>query len=323
MAFAPDGTLYFVDIHITCSAPLTNCGPVELRGSGHVRALRARSGTRGADHGRRALRLPDQRHDLCADQTGLPLPRSPDPVADAPRARPKGNDLVRPDLGDRLRAARRGVLVGDARGGGGLLGRGRDPDERPPPRRLRRPRCRPGAGRASATVRSTTSPGPPPSPTSTVGSLRQAWYFPTGDAVTATPTVVDGVAYVGSWDTKFYAVDVATGALRWSYQLDSQTGVTPYPGQQPRTDDSDGGLVTSTRLVRAGCGRPSESRHLRGWLHPLRHRRRHRTALLEARLRRAARAPPEPDHRPHPDLLVAHRRGRERLLRDEHGRAAG
>jgi hypothetical protein len=27
LAFAPDGTAYFVDIHIVCSAPLTNCGP--------------------------------------------------------------------------------------------------------------------------------------------------------------------------------------------------------------------------------------------------------------------------------------------------------
>ena len=27
LAFAPDGSAYFVDIHIECSAPLTNCGP--------------------------------------------------------------------------------------------------------------------------------------------------------------------------------------------------------------------------------------------------------------------------------------------------------
>jgi hypothetical protein len=27
LAFAPDGTAYFVDIHIQCSGPLTNCGP--------------------------------------------------------------------------------------------------------------------------------------------------------------------------------------------------------------------------------------------------------------------------------------------------------
>ena len=79
-----------------------------------------------------------------------------------------------------------------------------------------------------------------------VGTLHEAWFFPTGDAVTATPTIVGGVAYFGSWDTKFYAVDLSTGKLRWSYQLDSQTGVTPYPGENPRPDDSDGGLVTSS-----------------------------------------------------------------------------
>jgi len=32
MAFAPDGTLYFVDIHITCSGPLTGCGPASYGG---------------------------------------------------------------------------------------------------------------------------------------------------------------------------------------------------------------------------------------------------------------------------------------------------
>ncbi len=96
--------------------------------------------------------------------------------------------------------------------------------------------------------------GPTTLTPSTVGTLREAWFFPTGDAVTATPTVVGGVAYFGSWDTKFYAVDVATGTLRWSYQLDSQTGVTPYPGEQPRTDDSDGGLVTSTAWYEPGAG---------------------------------------------------------------------
>jgi hypothetical protein len=32
MAFAPDGTLYFVDIHITCTAPLVNCGPANYGG---------------------------------------------------------------------------------------------------------------------------------------------------------------------------------------------------------------------------------------------------------------------------------------------------
>ncbi|MGO8874135.1 MAG: PQQ-binding-like beta-propeller repeat protein [Acidimicrobiales bacterium] len=79
-----------------------------------------------------------------------------------------------------------------------------------------------------------------------VATLHEAWYFHTGDAVTATPTVVHGVVYFGSWDTKFYAVDLATGTLKWSYQLDHQPAVTPYPGEHPRNSASDGGLVTSS-----------------------------------------------------------------------------
>ena len=79
-----------------------------------------------------------------------------------------------------------------------------------------------------------------------VSDLQRAWFFPTGDAVTATPTVVDGTVYVGSWDTRFYAISLATGKLRWSYQLSQQDGVEPYPGETPRPVTSDGGLVTSS-----------------------------------------------------------------------------
>jgi len=32
IAFAPDGTLYFVDIHVTCKGPLTGCGPADYGG---------------------------------------------------------------------------------------------------------------------------------------------------------------------------------------------------------------------------------------------------------------------------------------------------
>jgi polyvinyl alcohol dehydrogenase (cytochrome) len=81
---------------------------------------------------------------------------------------------------------------------------------------------------------------------SSVKKLKVAWFFPTGDAVTATPTVVDGTVYVGSWDDFFYALDLSTGAVRWKYQLSAQNAITPYPGQQPRDATSDGGLVTSS-----------------------------------------------------------------------------
>ena len=48
----------------------------------------------------------------------------------------------------------------------------------------------------------------------TATQLGTAWFFPTGDAVTATPTVVDGIVYVGSWDDTFYAVRARHGAAR-------------------------------------------------------------------------------------------------------------
>jgi len=88
----------------------------------------------------------------------------------------------------------------------------------------------------------------------TVTQLAPAWTFPTGDAVTATPTVVDGTVYVGSWDGWFYAVSLRTGRLRWKYHLDRQDGVTPYPGEHPRDISSDGGLVTSSAWFEPGNG---------------------------------------------------------------------
>jgi len=88
----------------------------------------------------------------------------------------------------------------------------------------------------------------------TARSLAPAWFFPTGDAVTATPTVVAGTVYVGSWDTRFYAIDLATGQQRWRFQLDAQPAVEPQPGEVPRPIDSDGGMVTSSAWFEPGRG---------------------------------------------------------------------
>jgi polyvinyl alcohol dehydrogenase (cytochrome) len=88
----------------------------------------------------------------------------------------------------------------------------------------------------------------------TAATLEQAWFFPTGDAVTATPTVVDGTVYVGSWDDYFYALDLHTGQLRWTYRLSSQDAITPYPGEHPRDLTSDGGLVTSSAWYEPASG---------------------------------------------------------------------
>ena len=90
-------------------------------------------------------------------------------------------------------------------------------------------------------------------PTS-VRTLHQAWFYPTGDAVTATPTVVGDTVYAGSWDDYFYAVNLETGALRWRVRLASQNAITPYPGQMPRDVTSDGGLVTSSAWFEPAAG---------------------------------------------------------------------
>jgi eukaryotic-like serine/threonine-protein kinase len=44
------------------------------------------------------------------------------------------------------------------------------------------------------------------------------WTFATGDVVHSSPAVVDGMVYVGSWDTYLYALDAGTGALKWKFK---------------------------------------------------------------------------------------------------------
>jgi polyvinyl alcohol dehydrogenase (cytochrome) len=129
--------------------------------------------------------------------------------------------------------------------------------------------CNPAAGDPTTSPRTRIAPGDWPSygydaqhtfhgrttlTAATAARLKQAWFFPTGDAVTATPTVVGGTIYVGSWDTRFYAIDLRTGEQRWAYQLSRQDAVKPYPGESPRPIDSDGGLVTSSAWYEPGNG---------------------------------------------------------------------
>jgi outer membrane protein assembly factor BamB len=44
------------------------------------------------------------------------------------------------------------------------------------------------------------------------------WKFTTGDVVHASPAIAGGLVLVGSWDTNFYALDAATGAERWRFK---------------------------------------------------------------------------------------------------------
>src|SRR5213593_1573307 len=91
---------------------------------------------------------------------------------------------------------------------------------------------------------------------STAALLQTAWDFPTADAVSASPAVVDGVVYVGAWDGFFYALDATTGALKWQFQVDCDSAILPIPAQCPGGPtapqdrvETDGGLITSSAAV--------------------------------------------------------------------------
>lgn len=51
------------------------------------------------------------------------------------------------------------------------------------------------------------------------------WSFATGDVVHASPAVADGVVYIGSWDRNLYALDAATGHERWRYTTGNDTTI--------------------------------------------------------------------------------------------------
>lgn len=62
-----------------------------------------------------------------------------------------------------------------------------------------------------------------------VARLVPAWVFDTPKPVTASPTVVDGVVYVGAWDGVMYALDAVSGSVRWRFQTPPAPGATYGP----------------------------------------------------------------------------------------------
>jgi eukaryotic-like serine/threonine-protein kinase len=49
------------------------------------------------------------------------------------------------------------------------------------------------------------------------------WAFATGDVVHASPAVANGTVFIGSWDRNLYALDAATGRERWRYTTGNDT----------------------------------------------------------------------------------------------------
>ena len=66
--------------------------------------------------------------------------------------------------------------------------------------------------------------------TDSSGTLPQGklkWVFSTGAPIHSSPAVVGGTVYVGSQDSKLYALDAATGAKRWEYETGSWVESSP------------------------------------------------------------------------------------------------
>ncbi|HEU4783647.1 MAG TPA: PQQ-binding-like beta-propeller repeat protein [Ktedonobacterales bacterium] len=104
---------------------------------------------------------------------------------------------------------------------------------------------------------------------------KKLWSYLTGGAVLGTPTVANGIVYVGSQDNTLYALDARTGALRWRfagslmflaaplihddvvyapsqdgyiYALDARTGAMfwrGFAGAHPETDNVGFGTLTA------------------------------------------------------------------------------
>ena len=57
-----------------------------------------------------------------------------------------------------------------------------------------------------------------------VGDLKTAWTFTTAGDVSATATVVRGVAYFPDWGGKLWAIDTKSGKPIWSHDVSDYTG---------------------------------------------------------------------------------------------------
>jgi outer membrane protein assembly factor BamB len=72
------------------------------------------------------------------------------------------------------------------------------------------------------------------------------WKFKTGDVVHASPAVADGTVFVGSWDSYFYALDAATGKEKWRFKTGEDPDIHNQVGIQSSALVADG-------MVYFGC----------------------------------------------------------------------
>jgi eukaryotic-like serine/threonine-protein kinase len=73
------------------------------------------------------------------------------------------------------------------------------------------------------------------------------WKFHTGDVVHASPAFAGGTVFFGSWDSLFYAVDAATGKEKWRFQGGKDDLIHNQIGFQSSPAVVDGVVYTGCR----------------------------------------------------------------------------
>jgi outer membrane protein assembly factor BamB len=71
-------------------------------------------------------------------------------------------------------------------------------------------------------------------------SGRLKWKFKTGDVVHASPAISGGTLFVGSWDSYFYALDAATGIEKWRFKTGEDADIHNQVGIQSSAVVADG-----------------------------------------------------------------------------------
>ncbi|MGH2344463.1 MAG: PQQ-binding-like beta-propeller repeat protein, partial [Chloroflexota bacterium] len=85
---------------------------------------------------------------------------------------------------------------------------------------------------------------------SNVAQLTKLWSYTTGASIAASPTIVSGTVYVGSWDGYEYALDENTGSLKWRVFL----GQTNGPDCQPAVAGVTSAATAQNGVVYVGGG---------------------------------------------------------------------
>ncbi len=72
------------------------------------------------------------------------------------------------------------------------------------------------------------------------------WKFQTGNVVHASPAIADGVLFIGGWDSYFYALDAASGKEKWRFKTGDDPEIHNQVGIQSSAAIADG-------MVYFGC----------------------------------------------------------------------